>query len=83
MYFCLTDPASQAWARVELAELAAEMRLVTQGGDRRLWDELEATYDLLQRLEQPRPENFTITITPDGDQLVDLPGADRSWSLPL
>lgn len=83
MYFCLTDPASQAWARVELAEPAADVRLVTQGGDRRLWDELEATYDLLQRLEQPRPENFTITITPDGDQLVDLPGADRSWSLPL
>jgi methyltransferase of ATP-grasp peptide maturase system len=82
MYFCLTDPANQAWARVELAEQPAE-RPVTQGGDRRLWDELEATYDLFQRLEQPRPENFTITITPDGDQLVDLLGADRSWSLPL
>lgn len=81
MYFCLTDPASQAWARVDTGTSAD--RPVTQGGDRRLWDELEATYDLFQRLGQPLPENFTITITPDGGQLVDLPGADRSWSLPL
>jgi SAM-dependent methyltransferase len=80
-YFCVTDPTSQSWARVE-TETTAD-RAVTQGGDRRLWDELEATYDLFQRLGQPLPENFTITITPDGSQLIDLPGADRSWSLPL
>jgi protein-L-isoaspartate O-methyltransferase len=35
MYFCLTDPASQAWARIELAEPTANRR-VTQGGERRL-----------------------------------------------
>jgi hypothetical protein len=58
-------------------------RPVTQGGDRRLWDELEATYDLFQRLGQPRPENFSITLASDGHQAVDLPGAARSWSLPL
>lgn len=81
MYFCLTDPHSQAWARV--ATDATTDRPVTQGGDRRLWDELEAAHDLWQRLGQPRPENFTITITPDGEQVVALPGADRSWSLPL
>jgi methyltransferase of ATP-grasp peptide maturase system len=81
MYFCLTDPHSQAWARVGTSTTASHP--VTQGGDRYLWDELEAAHDLWQRLEQPRPEEFTITITPDGDQVVDLPGADRSWSLPL
>jgi protein-L-isoaspartate O-methyltransferase len=80
-YFCLTDPQRQAWARVETDTTAA--RQVTQGGDRRLWDELEAAHDLWERVGQPRPENFTITITPDGEQLVNLPDADRSWSLPL
>jgi len=81
MYFCLTDPRSQAWARVGTSTTA--YLPVTQGGDRRLWDELEAANDLWKRLGQPRPEEFTITITPDGDQVVELPGADRSWSLPL
>lgn len=81
MYFCLTDPRSQAWARVETDTTAK--RQVTQGGDWRLWDELEGAHDLWKQLGQPRPDNFTITITPDGDQVVNLPDADRSWSLPL
>jgi methyltransferase of ATP-grasp peptide maturase system len=80
-YFCLTDPDSQAWARV--ATDTTPDHPVTQGGDRRLWDELEAAHGLWTALARPRPEDFTITITPDGDQVVDLPGADRSWSLPL
>ncbi|MGH3905611.1 MAG: hypothetical protein ACRDTE_15715, partial [Pseudonocardiaceae bacterium] len=80
-YFCLTDPRSRAWARVE-TDMTAD-RQVMQGGDRRLWDELEAAHDLWERLGQPRPDNFTIKITPDGDQVVDLGDADRSWSLPL
>lgn len=68
---------------------------VTQGGERRLWDELETACTLWHQLGQPRPENFTITITitDDGQQTIrlantDLPGADlsgagRSWTLPL
>lgn len=81
MYFCLTDPHSQSWARVGTS--TTDYLPVTQGGDRYLWDELEAAHDLWQRLYQPRPEEFTITITPEGDQVVELPGADQSWSLPL
>lgn len=81
MYFCLTDPHTQSWARVGTSTTA--YLPVTQGGDRSLWDELEAAHDLWKRLYQPRPEHFTITITPDGDQIVELPGADQSWSLPL
>jgi protein-L-isoaspartate O-methyltransferase len=80
-YFCLADPRSQAWARVETG--TGTDRSVTQGGDRHLWDELEATHELWHRLHQPRPENFTITITPDGQQVVTLPDTDRSWTLPL
>ncbi len=80
-YFCLTDPHSGAWARAETGQDAE--RLVTQGDNRRLWDELEGAYELWLRLHQPCPEHFTISITPDGEQVVSVPGADRSWSLPL
>jgi methyltransferase of ATP-grasp peptide maturase system len=80
-YFCLTDPNSGAWARAETGQDAE--RQVTQGGDRRLWDELEGAYGLWQRLSQPHPEHFTIRISPGGEQAVSLPDADRSWSLPL
>jgi protein-L-isoaspartate(D-aspartate) O-methyltransferase len=80
-YFCLTDPASLSWARVDTGMTAD--RAVTQGGDRRLWEELEAAHDLWQHLDQPRPEDFTITITPDGQQFVAHPGAGRRWTLPL
>jgi hypothetical protein len=81
MYSCLTDPRTEAWARVQIHALAD--RPVTQGGGRLLWDELEAAHELWQQLHEPRPEDFTITITPDGQQLVSLPGTDHSWTLPL
>jgi methyltransferase of ATP-grasp peptide maturase system len=80
-YFCLTDPRTQAWARVS-TDTSTDQQ-VTQGGDRRLWDELEAAHELWKELGQPRPHNFTIKITPDGSQVVNLPSAVRSWSLPL
>jgi hypothetical protein len=67
---------------VELVDLADE-RPVTQGGDRQMWDELEAAYELWEYLRQPQPKDFTISISADGEQAVSLPGADRSWSLPL
>jgi len=89
VYFCLTDPRTQSWARIEddiIAPTAADTtanRQVTQGGDRRLWDELEAAHDLWTKLGQPSPNAFMITITSDSDQIVHLPGTDRSWALPL
>ncbi|WP_240521751.1 methyltransferase domain-containing protein [Amycolatopsis vastitatis] len=82
MYFCLTDPRSESWARVELEAGDAD-REVTQGGDRRLWDELEAAYELWTRLDQPQPVDFTITVSPGGGQSVTLPAIDKQWSLPL
>lgn len=84
MYFCLTDPRSESWARLKVDIDTAEAdSQVTQGGSRRLWDELEATYELWLRVEQPQPEDFAVTITADGDQVVSLPATDRQWSLPL
>ena len=82
MYFCLTDPLSESWARVQ-ADAEDTDREVTQGGDRHLWDELESAHELWIRLDQPRPVDFTITVSPDGGQTVTLPATDKQWSLPL
>lgn len=84
MYFCLTDPHTGAWARVEAApgDPAAE-REVTQGGDRRLWDELEAAHEQWLQLGQPRPEDFSILVTPDAGQVIAHPATEKRWSLPL
>src|SRR5207248_3884548 len=84
MYFCLTDPRTGAWARVEATpgDPAAD-RQVTQGSERRLWDELETAHELWLQLQQPRPEDFTILVTPDAEQVVAHPATDRRWSLPL
>jgi hypothetical protein len=35
----------------------------------RLWDELETATDLWQRLDQHRPEQFTISISMEGSKL--------------
>ncbi|MEA5358753.1 methyltransferase domain-containing protein [Amycolatopsis sp., V23-08] len=82
LYFCLTDPRSESWARIAVDASGGE-REVTQGGDRRLWNELETTHELWTRLDQPRPEDFTIMVSPEGGQVVTLPGIDERWSLPL
>ncbi|WIV52906.1 methyltransferase domain-containing protein [Amycolatopsis nalaikhensis] len=84
MYFCLLDPHTGAWARVEVTpgDPAAD-RQVWQGGHRRLWDELEAAHERWLQLQQPRPEDFTILITPDAEQVVTHPATDKRWLLPL
>jgi hypothetical protein len=81
-YFCLTDPGSGAWARVELGDQAAG-RPVTQGGERRLWDEWEVAYEWWEQLDQPRPEDFAISISAEGQQEVRLAGAEGVWRLPV
>jgi hypothetical protein len=80
-YFCLTDPHTHAWARVE--DSSGTARPVTQGGDRHLWNELEVTHELWQHLQQPNPADFTITLTPNGQQIVTLPTTNQAWALPL
>lgn len=82
MYFCLTDPRSESWARVQV-DVDDTEREVTQGGDRRLWDELETAHELWTHLGRPQPVDFTITVSPDGGQAVTLPATDKQWSLPL
>ncbi|SFQ17445.1 methyltransferase domain-containing protein [Amycolatopsis rubida] len=80
MYYCLTDPRSESWARVD-ADTDDTEHEVTQGGDRRLWDELETAHELWTRLNQPSPADFAITVSAAGEQAVSLPDADRQWAL--
>jgi protein-L-isoaspartate O-methyltransferase len=84
LYFCLTDPLSDSWARVETGvDVTDANSHVTQGGTRLLWDELEAAHELWTRLEQPHPEDFTVVITVHGEQVVTLSATDKQWYLPL
>ncbi|MEU4517361.1 hypothetical protein AB0F52_01430 [Amycolatopsis sp. NPDC024027] len=84
MHFCLTDPHTGAWARVEATsgDPAAE-REVTQGSDRRLWDELAAAHEQWLHLQQPRPEDFSILVKLEGEQVVAHPATGTGWLLPL
>ncbi|GAA1029357.1 MULTISPECIES: methyltransferase domain-containing protein [Amycolatopsis] len=80
MYYCLTDPQTESWARVDADTDEAE-REVTQGGDRRLWDELETAHELWTRLDQPSPADFAITVSADSEQVVSLPDRATQWTL--
>jgi hypothetical protein len=79
--FCLVHPDSDSWARVELG--GEPSRLVTQGGPRRLWDDLEVSYELWENLSRPVRDKFMITVTKDGEQYVSLPETPYRWHLPL
>lgn len=80
-FFCLIHPDSQSWARVELGE--GTSLPVTQKGSRRLWDELEASYQVWSSLDRPTSDQFMITIMSDNEQYVSLAGTTYRWQLPL
>lgn len=80
-FFCLVHPDSQAWARVDLSGNTSHS--VTQGGGRRIWDELEDSYELWSSLDRPARDQFTITITSDNEQYVSLAETSYRWQLPL
>ncbi|TCO65184.1 ATP-grasp peptide maturase system methyltransferase [Actinocrispum wychmicini] len=64
-----------SWARHESAT-------VTQGGPRRLWDEVEAAYQQWVALGEPRRARFGITVTPDVQELwLDRPDSPNRWPL--
>jgi hypothetical protein len=44
--------------------------VVRQGGPRQVWDEVEAAFDLWQRLDEPPQERFGMTVSPEGDHWV-------------
>jgi methyltransferase of ATP-grasp peptide maturase system len=55
---------------------------VTQGGPRRLWDEIEAAYQDWLALGQPRRPRFGITVTPEAQEIwLDEPDSPHRWPL--
>jgi methyltransferase of ATP-grasp peptide maturase system len=64
-----------SWARHESDR-------VTQGGPRRLWDEVEAAYQKWLKLGQPRRARFGITVSPDVQELwLDDAGGPHRWAV--
>ena len=74
----IVDAADRSWVLIDF-----EQGRVTQGGPRRLWDRLEALYELLDSCGRPRRDRFGLTVRPDGSQYVwlDSPGSGRTWEL--
>lgn len=60
------NPAG-SWAACDSS--ATGEHTVTQYGDRRLWDEVEAAFLRWTQLGSPGPERFGLTVGPDGQRL--------------
>lgn len=78
----LFDAGDGSWVRVE--EGSQKQHVVTQGGPRQLWDQLESVHELWLRLGKPDRDRYGLTITPDGKQRIwlDDPETEYSWELP-
>jgi hypothetical protein len=64
-----------SWAR-------HESETVTQGGPRRLWDEIESAYGDWVSLGEPRRARFGITVTPDAQEIwLGTPDSPHRWPL--
>jgi protein-L-isoaspartate O-methyltransferase len=59
-----------------------EGNLVTQGGPRYLWDEVETAYAQWKSLDEPRRSRFGITVDPHAQELwLDTPDSPHRWPL--
>ncbi|HEU5469774.1 MAG TPA: ATP-grasp peptide maturase system methyltransferase [Actinophytocola sp.] len=66
-----------SWAR---QHSASGRHTVTQGGPRRIWDEVERAYDQWRGLGRPRRCRFGITVAPAGQELwLDRPDGPHRW----
>ncbi|TDD94354.1 methyltransferase domain-containing protein [Actinomadura rubrisoli] len=61
------DDPKGSWATCDSSPTGEH--IVTQYGDRRLWDEVEAAFTQWTQLGSPTPDRFTLTVGPDGQHL--------------
>jgi hypothetical protein len=75
----VTDEDDRSWLHLDFTHDE-----VTQGGPRRLWDEIEVLYEQWCRLGAPNRERFGLTINADGRSYLWLDSADSGsvWELP-
>lgn len=81
--WCLVDCDGGSWARLD-GLLSRDGSLVTQGGPRKLWDELESAYRLWLELGRPSRSRYGLTVTAGGRQFVwlDSPAGRPIGELP-
>lgn len=74
----LIDISDRSWAHVEAAS-----QEVTQGGPRRLWDEVEALYEEWCRVGAPNRRRFGLTVQPDGTHTLWLDDSESEcrWTV--
>ena len=67
----LIDEVDRSWLRLDRSR-----NEVTQGGPRRMWDEIEDLFETWCRLGAPNREHFGLTVTVDGRHTLwlDKPG---------
>jgi len=71
-----------AWAEAEITARHGQ-HAVTQGGPRRIWEQLEQTAELWSQLGRPRVDRFGLTVTTDQQRLwFETPESGHSWLLP-
>jgi hypothetical protein len=72
------DVLDRSWYQLDLAR-----NQVTQGGPRRLWDQVEDLFDTWCGLGAPNREDMGLTVEADGRHVlwVDRPGSDLAWEL--
>ena len=74
----IVDGRDRSWVLID-----DDRNLVTQGGPRRLWDQIEELYELLESCGRPQRERFGLTVRPDGSQYVWLDSdSELTWELP-
>ncbi|MGQ0776680.1 MAG: hypothetical protein ACT4NY_20010 [Pseudonocardiales bacterium] len=71
-----------AWAEAVTTAQHGQ-HVVTQGGPRQLWDQVEHTAALWSQLGQPRAGRFGMTATTEQQWLwLDTPESEHTWPLP-
>ncbi|MCZ4102131.1 hypothetical protein C8250_041870 [Streptomyces sp. So13.3] len=75
-FYSLRDPS---WACLAFVD-GQDMASVWQGGDRRLWDDIEAAVKWWQQAGHPGHERFGLTVTAEGQQAW-LDNPTQSWTL--
>jgi methyltransferase of ATP-grasp peptide maturase system len=76
----IVDTTTRSWAAITDTSGG---RAVRQGGPTRLWDAIEAAWDIWQRAGRLDLSDFTVQVTPDAQTVrLATPDGPYSWTLP-